>query len=221
MTLGAVLVLFPSRAFRRAASRALSFDLQEHEVSAVLARAGNRRAALAAQRKRYAWGVAFIMHYFEWACALYETLRDLGWSAERAGSSIESVNWTIFAPVSRALFMASRLRSRNVTKRAGWIYDVTFRTIFARPYKRIVLPSSNGVAFDVVACPIAAFYRERGVPELTHYAACGLDHHMTRQWGVEFTRSATIGTGHPLCDFRLTDPAPARRADSFSRPKII
>jgi len=213
MTLDTVTFLFPSVAFRRAASRALAAELPQHEASAILERAARRQAALVAQRKPRAWGVAFIMNYFEWSCALYEMLRELGWSEQRAGACIESINWTIFAPVSRTNFMISRLRSPSAIVRAGWIYDVLFRTIFSWPYKRVVLPSNDAVAFDVVACPLAALYREQGVPELTHYAACSLDHHMARQWGVELTRTTTIATGHSLCDFRFKPPARAGKVD--------
>jgi hypothetical protein len=78
-----------------------------------------------------------------------------------------------------------------------------FLVLFTSPFRRHTLPSDAGVAFDVVACPLAAYCKAQGVPELTRYAACSLDHRMARDWGVKLERSQTIAEAAPLCDFRF------------------
>jgi hypothetical protein len=62
------------------------------------------------------------------------------------------------------------------------------------------------VAFDVLACPLADYFREQGVPELTRHAACMHDHHMAGEWGIELVRSQTIAEGAAYCDFRFELP---------------
>jgi hypothetical protein len=63
------------------------------------------------------------------------------------------------------------------------------------------------VAFDVVLCPLANYFKDQGVPELTRHAACNMDYRMAREYGVDLVRSQTIADGAAHCDFRWKFPA--------------
>jgi hypothetical protein len=65
----------------------------------------------------------------------------------------------------------------------------------------------TGVAFDVTLCPLADYFKDQGVPELTEPAAGNLDYRMAREWGVELVRTQTIADGAAYCDFRWKFPA--------------
>ena len=62
------------------------------------------------------------------------------------------------------------------------------------------------VAFDVTRCPLAEYYKDQGVPELTPYGACRLDFAVARAYHVELHRMQTIAEGAEYCDFRWKLP---------------
>ncbi|WP_437906554.1 L-2-amino-thiazoline-4-carboxylic acid hydrolase [Sorangium sp. So ce327] len=58
------------------------------------------------------------------------------------------------------------------------------------------------LAFDVRACPIVAFARRHGAPEIVPMI-CRLDDLKVKELhGVELRRTGTLGTGAERCDFR-------------------
>ncbi len=76
------------------------------------------------------------------------------------------------------------------------------RRFFTSPFCHRHLPSETGVAFDVTVCPLADYFKDQGVPELTVHAACNPDYCMAREFGVDLVRSQTIADGAEYCDFR-------------------
>jgi hypothetical protein len=71
------------------------------------------------------------------------------------------------------------------------------------------------VAFDVTLCPLADYFKDQGVPELTPHAACNLDYGAAREFGVELVRSQSIADGAAHCDFRWKLPATGRTDANF------
>jgi ubiquinone biosynthesis protein len=70
------------------------------------------------------------------------------------------------------------------------------------------------VAFDVLRCPVAEFFRREGQPELCVRTFCQLDLPLARVWGGTLERSSTIAAGADRCDFRwrVSLQAPTRNA---------
>lgn len=202
--LAALMFYFPSAAFRRAAGRRLAASLPPETAAAIWRRARALRADLRTRRPRHSPGVDLIVRYLEWDLALYRAAQEHGVPKARAAALIEEIGWDVFGPQIKTAFDLSRLRSSRLRTRVRWVLDAMFFLIFTSPFRRRVLPSSDGLAFDVVACPLAAYFKEQGVPELTRHAACRLDDRMATQWGIGFNRSQTIAEGAPLCDFRFT-----------------
>ena len=103
----------------------------------------------------------------------------------------------------RTSFHFSRLRSIHLLTRVTWILDAMFAFIFTSPFQRKTYSSLDEIAFDVVRCPLAQYFKDQGAPELTKAAACKLDYQMAKVWGLEFVRTQTIAEGHSFCDFRF------------------
>jgi L-2-amino-thiazoline-4-carboxylic acid hydrolase-like protein len=198
-----LLFCVPSLAFRRAAAPRLAASFPAGDAEHIWRKTLKLQSELKAKRPRHSFGVNLMLRYLEWDCALYRALQEHGMARSQAGGFIEEVNWNIFGPVTASSFKISRARSSKLQIRIRWILDTMFFVLFTSPFQRRVLPSDDGVAFDVVACPFSAYLRDQGVPDLTAYAACSLDHRMARQWGVRLDRSQTIAEGAPLCDFRF------------------
>jgi hypothetical protein len=191
----------PSVAFRRAARPVLREALPAEKAEQVWARTLEIHSSARDTRKRHSLGVDHLLRYADWDKALYLALLEAGVPREDAGRRIEAINWSIFGPVTHVLFDLSRLRSADLRTRVRWTLDVMFRVLFTSPFAHRTLPSEQGAAFIMTACPLAQYCRDQGVPELTAYAACAIDVHMARDWGCELERSRTIAQGFPECDF--------------------
>lgn len=197
----------PSLAFRRAASRALAREMSRDRAARIWDATKVHQAELRKARPRHSLGVNVVLRFFEWDCALFMAARREGLSSGEAGRLVEEINWDLFEPLTALSFSASRLRSKNLRTRVEWVLDLMFGVVFTAPFQRTTLPSTRDVSFDVTVCPLAEYFNDRGVPELTRYAACSLDYRMAKQWGVSLERTRTIAEGHTLCDFRFRIPS--------------
>ena len=128
-------------------------------------------------------------------------------SQAEAGAFVETIMLEVYQPVPAAMFKLSRLRSAKRETRVKWLLGMITRYFFTSPFRHRYLPSETGVAFDVTVCPLADYFKDQGVPELTEPAAGNLDYRMAREWGVELVRTQTIADGAAHCDFRWKFPA--------------
>jgi hypothetical protein len=120
----------------------------------------------------------------EWSCALYRAVQEHGMSQTEAATLVETIMWDVFQPVTAALFKLSRLRSAKRETRVKWLLGMMTRYFFTSPFCHRHLPSEEGMAFDVLVCPLANYFKDQGCPELTEPAAGNLDYRMAHEWGV-------------------------------------
>lgn len=65
-------------------------------------------------------------------------------------------------------------------------------------------PIDGGIGFDVVHCPVAAFFRAHHASELGVRTWCMLDYPLAEMIDLHLTRTQTLAGGDSLCDFRWT-----------------
>jgi hypothetical protein len=199
----------PRLAFRRAAQLRLKAQFPAETAGAIWRHTLERHAALVPARPRHSLGVNLVVRYLEWDRALYQAVQTHGgMTPSQAGALIETIAWDIFGPPIGAGYALSRLRSGQRRRRVHWFMDLLFGVVFTSPFRRKVVPSADGVSFDVTRCPFAEYLQAQGTPELTKYAACDLDHRMAHDWGARLERSQTIATGASHCDFRFRMKSP-------------
>jgi len=138
-------------------------------------------------------------------------------SQAEAGALVEAIMSDAYQPVPAALFKLSRLRSAKRETRVKWLLGMMTRYFFSSPFRHQHFPSEAGVAFDVTLCPLANYFKDQGVPELTQHAACNLDYYAAREFGVDLVRSQTIANDAAHCDFRWKFPAHAERSQKAGR----
>lgn len=124
-------------------------------------------------------------------------------SQAEAAALVGTIISDVYQPVYAALFKLSRLRGSKREPRVEWLLDRMIRYFFTAPFGYRAIPSKTGVAFDVLRCPLAEYFNDQDVPELTRHAACNLDYLMAREWGIDLVRSQTIADGAAHCDFRF------------------
>lgn len=204
--LSSLLLLMPTIAFRRAAMKYLAASSLASEQARVWQRTLPLQAELRQQRPQHSLGVTHFLRFMEWDRALYRAVQEFGMGQEQASRLIEEINWEIFGAGTLNVFLLSRLRSAKLQPRIQWILDLMFAMLFTKPFRKQDVPVSEGIAFDVTTCPVADYFKQQGVPELTQYAACNLDHRMAQVWGVTLERSQTLEAGDGRCDFRFRIP---------------
>lgn len=205
MSLPAILrILLPGRAFGRAAQVVLQARHTAPDWPEVWRESQVERQRLRQGRTRgHAPSLRLLLRYLEWDAALYLVLRRRGWSEADAGAAITEINWAVLGPPIALAHAVSRLRSGQAGRRVAWLLDALFLLVFTAPFRRRAVPPARGLSFDVLACPLADYFRRQGVPELTHHAACQLDYRMARDWGVQLRRTQTLAGGGAFCDFRF------------------
>ena len=81
---------------------------------------------------------------------------------------------------------------------------VRLRFPFNDPGYRIETVSrERGTAFDVVYCPVASFFRDRGAADLCVASWCNLDFALAELTQQKLVRTKTIVEGADRCDFRV------------------
>lgn len=196
--LAALRFYFPNHAFGRYAKPAVPAPVWQE--------AQRIQFELRNSRPPHTLGLGLIVRYMEWDLALYRAALENGMKPAEAGQLIETINWQLFGPPIELGFKLSRLRTANSLKRARLLTDLMFAVMFTKPFARTVHADNSTVAFDVTVCPLANYFKQQGVPELTRHAACSLDYQMAAQWGLQLQRKQTIAQEHPLCDFRFVPP---------------
>ena len=204
--LSSLLLLAPHLAFRRAAIKHLAASALANDAAHVWQRTLALQSELSETRPHHSLGVNHFLRFMEWDGALYRAVQEHGLTQEQASRLIEAINWEIFGAGTANVFLLSRLRSAKLRTRIQWVLDLIFAVLFTKPFRKQVVPSDNGIAFDVTVCPVAVYFQQQGVSELTRVAACNLDHRMAQSWGIKLERTRTIAEGNSYCDFRFKLP---------------
>ena len=206
MSMGLFRWYLPSTNFRRAAIHRLQMRFPDKSEQ-VWRSACTWQSRLAPNRPRHSVSVNLMMRYTEWSCALYKAVQEHGMSKAEAGALVETIMTDAYRPVPAALFKLSRLRSAKRETRVKWLLGMITRYFFSPPFRHRHLPSEAGVAFDVTLCPLADYFKDQDVPELTPHGACNLDYCAAHELGVDLVRTQTIADGAAHCDFRWEFPA--------------
>jgi L-2-amino-thiazoline-4-carboxylic acid hydrolase len=200
----------PDANFRRAAGHRLQTHFSDQSEQ-VWRSTRTWQSRSAPNRPRHSASVNLMMRYLEWSCALYRAVQEHGMNQAEAGAFLETIMMEIYQPVPAAMFKISRLRGAKRETRVKWLLGMITRYFFTSPFRHRHLPSKMGVAFDVTVCPLADYFKDQGVPELTAHAACNLDYCAAHELGVELVRSQTIADGAEYCDFRWQFPTHKER----------
>ncbi|MEW5735339.1 MAG: L-2-amino-thiazoline-4-carboxylic acid hydrolase [Thermodesulfobacteriota bacterium] len=138
--------------------------------------------------------------------ALYGTLRGAGLSGEEALKTVAGINWLVYRrmadvpwALSRALAGASPIA--RVRKTMGWLMVYPYsKTGYDMHWKDA---GRDTAGFDVFRCPVADYFRSKGLNDLCKASFCDLDYPLADRWRVRLVRPRTLSQGHPVCDFRF------------------
>jgi hypothetical protein len=140
--------------------------------------------------------------------SFFEELLAIGVERAYAIELIADACWSIYrtwaivaAKVAKLSGRASALGFAATTRGGG---PVSLRFPFNAPGYRIeTVPAKRGTAFDVVHCPVATYFRERGAPDLCVASWCNLDYPLGEITNQKLVRTKTLVEGADRCNFRI------------------
>lgn len=152
--------------------------------------------------------------------ALFRALLGQGVERPYALELVSDFTWTVYRQWSRLARLLGRLSRRpeaetSLATRLRPDGTVALRFPFNPPgsVARHV-PSQDGVAFDVVRCAIADYFRAQGAADLCLASWCNLDYALGEMLGLTFHRTTTLVEGADRCDMRWV------RRDRASREEV-
>jgi ubiquinone biosynthesis protein len=135
---------------------------------------------------------------------LYRALVRMNIAPEEATRLVSTAAWLVYEKMAVAPRVLAALATRDPLARLKVATDLFRRFPFGPPSYRMedVAAGADVVAFDVLRCPVAEFFRREGHPELCVGTFCNLDFPLARMWGGTLERNHTIAGGAERCDFR-------------------
>ena len=148
------------------------------------------------------------------ACFTYSFFQELlaaGTGRDYATELVADATWQVYRVWARLTSAAGRLARGKSTALAFAVRKtgnreaaVHLRFPFNAPGYRIeTVPAERGIAFDVVHCPVASYFRERGAADLCVASWCNLDFALSETTHQKLVRTKTLVQGADHCDFRV------------------
>lgn len=139
--------------------------------------------------------------------AFFQSLQSAGVSTDEAIELVGDVSWKIYqmwgryGQLIRRWFHTDPIigHEKRVGKDGSWPIAFPFNP---PGYLARYCPIEGGIGFDVVHCPVAAFFRMHHASELGLHTWCMLDYPLAEMIDFHLTRTQTLMDGDPICDFR-------------------
>ncbi len=207
-----------------AARRALRGSVRSREVERALQETWRIYDRLLPKiPKESTWGGRLMVRLAACAVSLYRALLQMNVPGEEAARLVSAAAWLVYEKMALAPRVLAALVTRDPLRRLRMATDLFRRFPFGPPsYRMEDVPAESGVvAFDVLRCPVAEFFRREGQPELCVSTFCQLDFPLARTGGGTLERTSTIAAGAERCDFRwrVLAQAPTRSALQRVREK--
>jgi hypothetical protein len=132
--------------------------------------------------------------------SFFEQLLTTGIKREYAIELVADATWQVYRMWARLTAAVSQPASGKV--------KVHLRVPFNVPgYVIETVLSEVGTAFDVIHCPVASYFRDRGAADLCVASWCNLDFALSELTHQKLVRTKTLVQGADRCDFRVLPAA--------------
>jgi len=133
-----------------------------------------------------------------------ELVADATWSVYQIWERLAAIAARLTPGKTTLGFAATRLRDSSGAASLKFPFNAPGYLI--EPVKAL-----RGVAFDVVRCPVASYFREHGAADLCVASWCNLDYALGEMTGHWLVRTKTLAQGADRCDFRIFPKTSTRR----------
>lgn len=141
------------------------------------------------------------------ACLCYSMLTVLlarGIEREYVIELIADVAWNVYRKWAVVPKLMARFATHDPSRRMNFCVNAFLRFPFNPPgYEVERLASGNGIAFNILSCPVARYFAKQGAADLCVGSWCNQDFALAEMWGGRLQRTGTLAGGASHCDFRF------------------
>lgn len=160
-------------------------------------------------------GGSVMVHLAAMSVAFYQALMERVPDEELVTKTFYEIAWSIYSKMGKWTWAIAGLTSRNDYSRLLRATKIFRKFPFNSPsYQWWDVPNDNNiVAFDCLKCPVAEYFRSKGLSEFCAATWCALDYSLAEMWNATLERTGSIAGGASKCDFRwkLTTISPTDR----------
>lgn len=149
-------------------------------------------------------GGRLMLHCAALTVAVYHELVEEGLGEAEARARTAQVTASIYDEMAEIPWLIARSTARSRIARLRRATRVFRLFPFGEPaYRMQDAPSDeHTIAFDVQRCPVAEYFRGRGLAKLCVESFCNLDYPLAARWGSRLDRTKTLAAGDDCCNFR-------------------
>jgi hypothetical protein len=140
--------------------------------------------------------------------SLFQALLEDGVERAYAVELAADVTWKVYEQWGRLAQLRSRMRPPTEAALAARVRpDGTVALAFpfnAPGYIARHVPNQQGLAFHMIRCAVADYFRSQGAIDLCLAAWCNLDYPLGQMGGLTLRRTRTLVEGADDCDFHWT-----------------
>jgi ubiquinone biosynthesis protein len=136
--------------------------------------------------------------------ACLEIMIQRGVPRQHAIELIGDASWNVYRRWGKILIPFARLYSRDPRKRMRLSVNAFLRFPFTPPgYRFERVPSADGIALNMLRCPVADYLGQQQASDLCVGTWCNLDFALAEMWGGWLERSETLAAGCDHCNFHF------------------
>lgn len=138
--------------------------------------------------------------------AFYHELVKLEGSSEDAIEVFNQIAWDIYQKMGKIAWFLTGIRSNGEYEHLRNSIMAFRRFPFSSPsYGWKDLPGEkNEVVFNCTRCPVANYFKSKGLADLGYNTWCKYDYRLAELWGGKLELTNTIAGGADECDFKWT-----------------
>lgn len=189
----------------RAAKKVLQSDFSHVEIKAILMGYWLRYKHLRKEIiKESTFGGTLMVHLAAMSTAFYLELTEKGISETKTTRYFYDIAWKVYKIMGRISWNLTQFKSHNKEKRLKYATQLFRAFPFNSPsYKwQNIAQKDNSVCFNCTKCPVAEYFKTKGLSQFCVETWCALDFPLAEMWHGKLERTNSIAGGAEICDFK-------------------
>lgn len=189
----------------KAAGRVLSSYYEQKEIDALIRTYWNEYIRLKQKIiKQPTLGGNLMVNLAAMSTAFYKELTVKGQNEEKATKVFYDIAWMVYKKMGSFFWLLAGWGNPNGDNRLLKATQLFKKFPFNSPsYKwQDVQAGRNIVGFDCMKCPVAEYFKPKGLSKFCAETWCALDYPLAEMWNARLIRTGSIAGGANKCDFR-------------------
>ncbi|MEX0995851.1 MAG: L-2-amino-thiazoline-4-carboxylic acid hydrolase [Flavobacteriaceae bacterium] len=189
----------------KAAMNVLAPHFNNIEVQDILHRYWQRYLLLKPEvPKMPTMGGSLMLHLSAMSTGFYQELTARGKNKEKTTQLFYDVAWKVYQKMGKFSWWLAGWGNKNNYNKLLKATKLFRAFPFNSPsYQwKDVNTDKNVVGFDCLKCPVAEYFKKKGLSKFCTATWCALDYPLAEMWNAKLERTGSIAGGAKVCDFR-------------------